>query len=151
VQLVLADLDARLAADLAHELDAQVVDASAIMAAPVDVLAPCAVGGLFVAEEARMVRAWAVCGAANNLFADDAAEEAVRRRGVLVVPDVIASAGAVIEGIGRTVMGLPPVARAALIDGLSDIAREVLFESSASRRRAGEVARSRAAQRLAAR
>ena len=47
--------------------------------------------------------------------------------GVLVVPDVLSSGGAVIDGIGATVMGLKD--RSSLIDGLGETAFEVLERS----------------------
>jgi glutamate dehydrogenase/leucine dehydrogenase len=39
-----------------------------------------------------------VCGAANNVFGNAAAADSMHRRSVLVVPDFIANAGALIQG-----------------------------------------------------
>jgi leucine dehydrogenase len=109
-----------------------------VLAADVDVVAPCAVGGVMTEEVARSLRAWAVVGAANNVLASEEVARTLGARGALVVPDVIASAGAVIEGIGRTVMGLDD--RAPLIDALGDTARTVLQRAERSGRTTTEVA-----------
>lgn len=64
-----------------------------------DVLAPCALGGALTGGRAERLRASVICGAANNLLADDAVAEQLHARGVLLVPDVMVNAGAVIEGV----------------------------------------------------
>lgn len=147
-RLVVADLDAARARAVAIETGAAVVSPAEILAAPVDVLAPCALGGVIDDEVAGAVRAWAVCGAANNLLASPDAEDALLRRGVLVVPDVVASAGAVIEGIGYTVMLHPD--RAPLIDALGATALRILEESRATGVRPSDIARRLARERIAA-
>lgn len=126
--LTIADLDPRRAAGLAAELGARVVAVEAVLTADVDVLAPCAVGGVITAELAARLRAWAVCGAANNILDGLAAARVLAGRGVLHVPDEIASAGAVIEGIGRSVMGLAD--RTPLIDALAETTRALLSEAA---------------------
>ena len=70
-------------------------------------------------------------------------------RGVLHVPDLVASAGAVIEGIGVTVMGLAPADRARLIDRLGFLAGEILERSAATGTPADAIAEELAAVRLA--
>ena len=114
----------------------------------VDVVAPCAIGGVLDEAAVAAMRAWAVCGAANNVVASPAAEDAAVARGLLVVPDVIASAGAVIDGIGLTVMGLAD--RGPLIDALGATAAEVLAAARTSRERPSDVAVRLARARLAA-
>jgi leucine dehydrogenase len=125
-----------------------VSDPKDILLAPVDVLAPCAIGGVIDAATATAMRAWALCGAANNLLAGPDVAELLRARGVLHVPDVVASAGAVIEGIGRTVMALPD--RTPLIDALGRTAAELLAESAATGATTEALAQRRAEARLRA-
>jgi leucine dehydrogenase len=86
-----------------------------------------------------------VCGAANGVLADDAAAEAFAARGVVVVPDVLASAGAVIDGIGRSVMGLADPTP--LIDALAATTATILDEAAARRLPPSLVARDLAARR----
>jgi leucine dehydrogenase len=144
--VLVADVDASRAAEVAARTGARVVAPEAILAEDVDVVAPCAAGGVITAEVAATMRAWAVCGAANNALASREAARVLAERGVLHVPDPIASAGAVIDGIGASVMGLPD--RGPLIDRLGEVAREVLTEARASRRIAVEVAEERAWRRI---
>ncbi|MGE0785196.1 MAG: Glu/Leu/Phe/Val dehydrogenase dimerization domain-containing protein [Sandaracinaceae bacterium] len=122
-----ADLDAARAAALAEELGATVTSPSAVLFEDVDLLAPCAVGDVITADNVSQLRAWAVCGGANHICVDRRAHEELHRRGVLFVPDAISSAGAVIEGIGRTVMGLDDPT--SLIDALRDTAHAVLTDA----------------------
>lgn len=96
-RLTVADvMPERVAAAVA--LGAEAVAADRILQLPCDVLAPCALGGVLTAAVAAQLPARGVCGAANNLFADDDAAVVLHRRGVLVVPDFVANAGALIQG-----------------------------------------------------
>jgi leucine dehydrogenase len=70
-------------------------------------------------------------------------------RGILFVPDVVASGGAVIEGIGRTVMQLAD--RTPLIDALGTTAHQILEEARASGARPTAIAQQRARARIATR
>ncbi len=144
--LFLADLDEERAEALAAEVGGQRVAPDAILAANVDVVAPCAVGGVLDEAAAELLRAWAVCGAANNILTGPAVARMLADRGVLHVPDTIASAGAVIDGIGRTVMGLSD--RTPLLDRLGETAGRVLREAASSGRTPDEVALDLARQRL---
>ncbi len=62
-----------------------------------DVLAPCALGGVFHDATIPQLRCRAVAGAANNQLADDRAAEQLAERGVLFVPDFVASAGGIVN------------------------------------------------------
>ena len=146
--LVIADLHAGRAAALAAELGAETAAPERILAAEVDLVAPCAAGGVLDEAAVRALRAWAVVGGANNQLADRRAARLLCERGLLHVPDALASAGAVIQGIGRSVMGLADPGP--LIDRLGLAAGEILEESAARRVPADEIALERARGRLAA-
>src|SRR6185437_6561532 len=103
----------------AEATGARVIDPSALFAQEADVLAPCAIGGVIDEPIAAAIRARAVCGAANNIFTSERAARVLHDRGVVVVPDALASAGAVIDGIGASVMHLDQAAREAMIDALA--------------------------------
>lgn len=147
--LRVADVDAGRAARVAEEVGASVCRPDEVLTADVDVLAPCAIGRVIDERAARALRAWAVCGAANDVLASPAVARTLMERGVALVPDVVASAGAVVEGIGRTVMGLPD--RGALIDGLGETAGRILDESSRTDTPTPRVAEALARSILAAR
>lgn len=147
-KLVVADVNEDRAKKVAAEVGADICDADELLVADVDIVAPCAVGGVLTVPKAEELKAWAVCGAANNILAERGVADILKRRGVAHVPDAIASAGAVAEGIGNTVMGLAD--RTPLIDGLGKTALEVLEEAKRQDRTPLEVAEARAEARIAA-
>ena len=122
-----ADLDEARARAVAERTGARVVAPDAVLFEDVDLVSPCAVGDVIDASVAERLRARMVVGGANNICTDDAAHEALHGRGILFVPDMISSAGAVVDGIGETVMGLDD--RSALVDALRETARQVLEDA----------------------
>jgi leucine dehydrogenase len=145
-ELVLSDVREARAQELADEVGAERCDPADVLSLDVDIVSPNAVGGVMTAHRAEQVKAWAVCGAANNVLSDPSVDEIFMRRGILFVPDVIASGGAVIDGIGESVMGLDD--RTKLIDALGETAREVLFQSRQSGRTPTVIAEERARARI---
>jgi glutamate dehydrogenase (NAD(P)+) len=65
-----------------------------LLAAPVDVLIPAALGGVLTAANAASVRAKYLIEAANNPTLPEA-DELLDKQGVIVVPDILANAGGV--------------------------------------------------------
>lgn len=65
-----------------------------LLTAPVDVLIPAALGGVLTREIAEQVRAKIIVEAANGPT-DPTADEVFERRGILVIPDILANAGGV--------------------------------------------------------
>lgn len=129
VHLFVTDINDSLAATIASEVGAPQLDPETFVKSQVDVLCPCAFGGALTTENIPTMQAWGVCGGANNSIADDAAQAALLAREILVVPDVVASAGAVIDGIGDTVMGMSQRQRTELIDQLGTTANAILLRS----------------------
>ena len=146
VHVIVADVDASRAETLAQEIGADVCSPLAVLLLDVDVVSPCAVGGVITPEMAGEIRAWAVCGAANNILHGPDAGRVLMERGILFVPDVISSAGAVIDGIGASVMKLDD--RTELIDRLRGTARDVLNTALHERRLPTEVAEDLARHRI---
>jgi leucine dehydrogenase len=97
---------------------------------------------------AGQLRTFAVCGAANDILSGPEAAAVLQARGILHVPDVLASAGAVIEGIGKSVMRLADCTP--LIDRLGQTARTLLAESTRTGRPPVELAAARVRQLLVA-
>jgi len=146
--VAVADVDPERAGAVAAEVGGRVVAPDEVLQLDVDVICPCAVGGVVDHDVARRLSAWALVGGANNILTEPAVARTLADRPILHVPDVISSAGAVIDGIGRTVMGLPD--RRPLIDGLGATALAVLQQAQASGRTPLAVAEALAARRLAA-
>jgi leucine dehydrogenase len=95
--LVVADLDPRRALQAAACYGAQVVEPEAIYAQPVDLFAPCALGGVLDDRTIPHLRARLVVGGANNQLALARHDAMLAEHDVLYVPDYIANAGGVID------------------------------------------------------
>jgi glutamate dehydrogenase (NAD(P)+) len=74
--------------------DAEPITNDELLTADVDVLVPAAIGGVLTDENARDVRAKFIIEAANNPTHPKAAET-FERRGITVLPDILANAGGV--------------------------------------------------------
>ncbi|MCB1692643.1 MAG: Glu/Leu/Phe/Val dehydrogenase [Pseudomonadales bacterium] len=96
-RLVISDVDTTRAEGFASELDARVVSCDDIHRQPVDVFAPCALGGVLNAEAVNELRAPIVAGAANNQLARPEIDEALRVRKILYAPDYVINAGGIID------------------------------------------------------
>jgi leucine dehydrogenase len=95
-RLVVADVDESKRV-LADELGAEWADPAAALRADVDVLAPCALGGVLDAESVAALHCRAIAGAANNQLATDAVAEQLLEREILWAPDFVANAGGIIN------------------------------------------------------
>jgi leucine dehydrogenase len=95
-ELVLSDIDPGKRA-LANKLGARWADPARALFADVDVVAPCALGGILDHESIPRLRCAVVAGSANNQLADDSLADLLRAHGVLWVPDFVANAGGLIN------------------------------------------------------
>lgn len=95
-KVVLADID-ESKRSLARDLGARWSDPTTALLADVDVVAPCALGGMVNGHSVQRLRCQVVCGAANNQLAHDGLAEDLAKRGILYAPDFIANAGGLIN------------------------------------------------------
>jgi leucine dehydrogenase len=95
-KLVVADVNPARRA-LAKDLGARWTTPEQAMTADVDVLAPCALGGVLDDETVPELRAPVVAGAANNQLADDRIADLLFDRGILWAPDFVANAGGIVN------------------------------------------------------
>jgi leucine dehydrogenase len=147
--LVLADVDPRkrgLAAELPRAAWAEPAEA---LLADVDVLAPCALGGVLDAATVRGLRAKVVCGAANNQLAHNALAVELAQRGVLYAPDFVVNAGGLINVAAELEPGGYDAARArARVDQIEDTLAVVLADARAAGTTPLAAATARARRRL---
>ena len=94
--LVVADVDEGKRA-LADELGARWTDPDSALTAEVDVLAPCALGGVLDDDTVPELECRVVAGAANNQLAADAIAVQLADRGIVWAPDFVANAGGIIN------------------------------------------------------
>ena len=95
-ELVVADVDQRKR-ELAERLGAEWTDPLSALTAEVDVVAPCALGGVLNDDTVPALRCRAIAGAANNQLASDALDQALAERGILWAPDFVCNAGGIIN------------------------------------------------------
>jgi len=128
-ELVIVDLDARRASEVASELGARVMTAEEADHTDAFLYAPCAVGPVVTQRNVGDLRVRVICGSSNQQLEDEMLAHALAAAGVLYVPDFAVNAGAVIEGVLRTIT--PPegdvgaVVRAA-VEAIGPRIRELL-------------------------
>jgi valine dehydrogenase (NAD+) len=97
-EVVACDLDDARAERFAAEHGGRIApSAEAIMGMDLDVLAPCAAGGMIDAALAGSIDCRVVAGAANNPLTGRDVAVALQRRGILFVPDFLANCGGLIH------------------------------------------------------
>ncbi len=124
-QLVVADVDPARAAAVPG---ARVVEPEAIHAVEADVFAPCALGGVLDERTIPELRARVVAGAANNQLATPEDDARLAARGITYVPDFLASAGGVTNGVSE-LDGYDRADVEARIERIADTAQRVLGEA----------------------
>jgi valine dehydrogenase (NAD+) len=96
-----------------------------LLARPLDVLAPCAAGGLVDAEVAATVDTEIICGGANNQLAEPELAQVLAARGVLYAPDFLVNAGGVIQ-VADELVGFSADRARSRVDRLYDTTLAVL-------------------------
>jgi valine dehydrogenase (NAD+) len=81
----------------AHPGLVEVAEPDALPTLPLDVYAPCALGGSLSDELLPQLQAAVVCGAANNQLEHPGVEQALASRGILYTPDYVANAGGLVQ------------------------------------------------------
>jgi leucine dehydrogenase len=95
-RLVLSDIDPAGRA-LADQLGAEWASPEDVLFSDVDVLAPCALGGVFDHDSVPRLRARVIAGAANNQLADASVDGLLAGRGILWAPDFVVNAGGIVN------------------------------------------------------
>jgi len=98
VKVFASDIDTARARRVARATALELVDPAAELDVPCDVFAPCALGGILHDLSLGRLRCRAIVGAANNVLAHSHHADRLHERGVLLAPDFIVSAGALIRG-----------------------------------------------------
>ncbi|MFN9249521.1 MAG: hypothetical protein ACK58O_00210 [Brevundimonas sp.] len=93
------------------------------------------------------MKAWAICGGANNQLAHAAIIDTLTARGILFVPDQLASSGAVIDGVSRDLGNVDPTP---LLEATFLTATEILQRAKAEARSTTDIAEALARGRIKA-
>jgi leucine dehydrogenase len=127
--LVLSDVDPGKRA-LAETLGGRWISTAQAPEAKVDVLCPCALGGILDDLSVPRLRCRIVAGAANNQLADERIAELLRAREILWAPDFIANAGGLIN-IAHEAGGYDPAAARRQVRGIGATLQKI-FEAAAA-------------------
>jgi leucine dehydrogenase len=124
-KLVVSDID-RAKRDEAARLGARWTTPEKALRAPVDVVVPCALGGVLDDESVAALQAPVVAGAANNQLADESVADVLDRRGVLWAPDFVANAGGIINiAVEFAPGGYDPALARQRVRGIGDTLRTI--------------------------
>lgn len=146
-RLLVADLDERKRA-VAEQLGARWSSPGQALVSEVDVLVPCALGGIFDQETVPRLRCRVVAGAANNQLAEDRIADLMQARGILWAPDFVANAGGLIN-IAEELGGYDPAGARRRVASIGDTLREVYAHADADHTTPLAAALELAARRLA--
>jgi leucine dehydrogenase len=129
-RLVLSDIDPGKRR-LAHELDAKWSKPERALEADVDVLAPCALGGVLNRDTVPKLRCRVIAGAANNQLADESVADLLSDRQILWAPDFVANAGGIIN-IAEEQHGYDPGAARRRVRRIADTLHQIFDEADRS-------------------
>lgn len=96
-ELILSDINYNRLQEVASEFGATFVPPDQIFEQAVDIFSPCALGGVLNNKTIGQLKAALVCGGANNQLSEPEDAEKLHRRGIVYIPDYLASAGGVID------------------------------------------------------
>jgi leucine dehydrogenase len=127
--LVVADVDERKRV-IAEQLGARWTTPDQALTAAVDVVVPCALGGLLDDVTVERLRCRAIVGAANNQLTEDAIAVRLAQRDILWAPDFVANAGGVIN-ISCEQGGYDAAVARRRVRGIADTLREIFDRAEA--------------------
>ena len=110
------------------ELGISAVTPAEVLSLPVDILAPCAMGGVLNDTNIAAIKAGIVAGAANNQLAAPHHAIELAERGVLYCPDFVINAGGIIDVHCQRSGATAEVLRAR-IDGIRNHLSEIFRRS----------------------
>jgi leucine dehydrogenase len=126
-RLVVSDIDERKRR-FAEELDAGWATPADALELDVDVVAPCALGGVLDHETVPRLRCQVVAGAANNQLADDSVADLLAARQILWAPDFVANAGGLIN-IAEEQNGYNPTAAGRRVRRIGETMGQIFDEA----------------------
>jgi leucine dehydrogenase len=129
--LVVSDVDPGKRA-LADRLGAEWSSPEAALRAEVDLLAPCALGGVLDHASVPELRCRAIAGAANNQLASDEIAPLLAERGILWAPDFVCNAGGIINiSVELEPEGYAPDRADTRVRGIGDTLRAIFDAAEA--------------------
>jgi leucine dehydrogenase len=129
-RLVLSDID-ESKRRFAEELDAGWATPTDALELDVDVVAPCALGGVLDHNTVPRLRCQVIAGAANNQLANESVAELLAARQILWAPDFVANAGGLIN-IAEEQNGYSPTSAGRRVRRIGETLRQIFDEAEAT-------------------
>jgi leucine dehydrogenase len=149
-QVLVTDLVADRAAEVAAATGAALIPAAGALETSCDVYAPCAVGGMLSSRSIPALRCRIVAGSANNQLAAPADAARLRSAGILYAPDYVINAGGVLQDLGLEELGWDRPALEKNLEAIGTTLRGIYARADAEGISTEEAAERLAASRLAA-
>ena len=146
--LMVSDIDIEKK-NLAKELGASWADPDEILTAEADVLIPAALGGVLTRDIVPGLRCAAIVGPANNQLAEPRVAELLHERGIIWVPDYVASAGGVIYALSVELRHETHANALARVQAIEETVTQILDVSQQTGRAPACAAQELVRQRLA--
>jgi leucine dehydrogenase len=147
-RLSVADVRPAAVQRVVEEFKASALAVEDILAADVDVLAPCALGAVLSAASFPRLRARVVAGAANNQLAQGQDGTALSAAGILYAPDYVINAGGIISVAREYYGGATEAQVIADIQGIPVRLTEIFERARRENRTTNAVADQMARERL---
>lgn len=122
------------------------VEPDQALSTPADILVPAAVGGVLDEATVPLLTAPLIVGPANNQLTEESVADALAERGIVWIPDYVASAGGIVYALSRESENHGHEAAQKRVEGIGDTVGHVLDLA-----RSTGVTPLRAAQRIAER
>jgi leucine dehydrogenase len=145
--LVLSDIDPEKKG-LAKELGASWAEPDEILTAEADALIPAALGGVLTRDIVPRLRCAAIVGPANSQLAGPRVTDLLHERGIIWVPDYVASAGGVIYALSVELRHETHASALARVLAIGQTVLEILDVSQQTGRTPAYAARELVRQRL---
>ena len=97
-RVVASEVREERALEVARELELELVNPRAEFEEPCDIFSPCALGGIVHDITLARLRCRVIAGAANNILARLDSGDHLHERGILYVPGILVSSGALLRG-----------------------------------------------------
>jgi leucine dehydrogenase len=147
--LIVADIDEHKKDVIKKLPNAKWSDPTTALLADVDILAPCALGGVIDEVTVGKIRCDIICGAANNQLAHEGLADDLHAHGILYAPDFVANSGGLIN-VASEVEGYDRKTARERVRGIEQTMHRVFDEADAIGTTPLAAAYSLARQRLSA-
>ncbi|WP_246155382.1 Glu/Leu/Phe/Val dehydrogenase dimerization domain-containing protein [Saccharopolyspora hirsuta] len=147
--VVVSDVD-QSRKDVALARGYEWVEPDQALSAPADILVPAAIGGVLSESTVPRLTAPLVVGPANNQLTEDSVADALAERGIVWIPDYVASAGGVVYVLSREAEGYSHEAADKRVQTIAETVTHILDLASTTGATPFRTAQQIAEHRLAA-